>query len=31
VEALSSLEQELRDRKDLRMELLRLEVRRGHQ
>jgi hypothetical protein len=30
VEALSSLGQELRDREDLRMELLRLEVRRGH-
>jgi hypothetical protein len=29
VEALASLGQELRDREDLRMELLRLEVRGG--
>jgi hypothetical protein len=31
VEALASLGQELRDREDLRMELLRLEVRKGQQ
>jgi hypothetical protein len=29
VEAMASLGQELRDREDLRMELLRLEVRGG--
>ncbi len=31
VEALAGLGRELRDREDFRMELLRLEVRRGHQ
>ncbi len=31
MEALASLGQELRDREDLRMELLRLEVRMGQQ
>jgi hypothetical protein len=31
VEALACLGQELRDREDLRMELLRLEVRGGQQ
>jgi hypothetical protein len=31
VEALASLGQELRDREDLRLEVLRLEVRRGQQ
>jgi hypothetical protein len=31
MEALASLGQELRDREDLRMDLLRLEVRKGQQ